>query len=179
MTIIVVAFVDGTGSFPPDEQSDRFHRALLVSCSDLFLEKLLHSICPLSKTYPQNIKINTIHPFAKNAWFLFQRDLRQLSSMATILSILGLSYQYLHWLQGLSSMVCQFRVSLEKDAKKQEQMWESQQKQATDKIYFVCSDLGGFVTLVSSSLANGVLLLVKTRSKPIDEYEDCGRPEHS
>ena len=62
--------------------------------------------------------------------------------------------------------VCQFRVSLEKDAKKQEQMWESQQKQATDKIYFVCSDLGGFVTLVSSSLANGVLLLVKTRSKP-------------
>ncbi|KAF2576242.1 hypothetical protein F2Q70_00004220 [Brassica cretica] len=47
--------------------------------------------------------------------------------------------------------VCQFRVSLEKDAKKQEQMWESQQKQATDKIYFVCSDLGGFVTLISDN----------------------------
>lgn len=38
----------------------------------------------------------------------------------------------------------QLRVSLVKDAKKQEEMWERQHEQAADKIYFMCSDLGGF-----------------------------------
>ncbi|KAL0645908.1 hypothetical protein Bca4012_044199 [Brassica carinata] len=73
--------------------------------------------------------------------------------MATILSILGSSYQYLHRLQGLSSMVCQLRVSWVKDAKKQEQMWESQHEQAADKIYFMCSDLGGFFLKIAQLLA--------------------------
>lgn len=38
----------------------------------------------------------------------------------------------------------QLRVSLVKDAKKQEQMWERQHEVAADKIYAMCSDLGGF-----------------------------------
>lgn len=31
-----------------------------------------------------------------------------------------------------------------KDTEKQEEMWERQHEQAADKIYFMCSDLGGF-----------------------------------
>ncbi|RIA05739.1 hypothetical protein BRARA_K01725 [Brassica rapa] len=49
--------------------------------------------------------------------------------------------------------VCQLRVSLLKDAKKQEQMWESQHEQAADKIYFMCSDLGGFFLKIAQLLA--------------------------
>ncbi|XP_057416631.1 protein ACTIVITY OF BC1 COMPLEX KINASE 8, chloroplastic-like [Lotus japonicus] len=40
--------------------------------------------------------------------------------------------------------VFQVRVNFEKDAQKQEAMWERQHELAADKIYAMCSDLGGF-----------------------------------
>ncbi|XP_010555529.1 PREDICTED: uncharacterized protein LOC104825002 isoform X1 [Tarenaya hassleriana] len=40
--------------------------------------------------------------------------------------------------------VFQLRVSLVKDAKKQEELWERQHEFAAEKIYAMCSDLGGF-----------------------------------
>ncbi|KAK8482842.1 hypothetical protein V6N13_095959 [Hibiscus sabdariffa] len=40
--------------------------------------------------------------------------------------------------------VFQLRVSFVKDAKKQEALWEKQHELAADKIYSMCSDLGGF-----------------------------------
>lgn len=42
------------------------------------------------------------------------------------------------------SKVFQVRASLEKDVKKQEVMWEKQHEVAADKIYNMCSELGGF-----------------------------------
>lgn len=38
----------------------------------------------------------------------------------------------------------QVRVSFEKDMRKQEAMWERQHELAAEKIYAMCSDLGGF-----------------------------------
>lgn len=38
----------------------------------------------------------------------------------------------------------QLRVSFEKDVKKQEAMWERQHEVAAEKIYNMCTDLGGF-----------------------------------
>ncbi|MED6108564.1 hypothetical protein PIB30_025387 [Stylosanthes scabra] len=40
--------------------------------------------------------------------------------------------------------VFQVRVSFEKDVKKQEEMWEKQHQVAADKIYDMCTNLGGF-----------------------------------
>ncbi|KAL4341759.1 hypothetical protein GQ457_08G037270 [Hibiscus cannabinus] len=40
--------------------------------------------------------------------------------------------------------VFQLRVSFVKDAKKQEALWEKQHELAADKLYSMCSDLGGF-----------------------------------
>ncbi|XP_042498735.1 aarF domain-containing protein kinase 1-like isoform X2 [Macadamia integrifolia] len=40
--------------------------------------------------------------------------------------------------------VFQFRVTLVKDTKKMEAMWESQHELAAEKIYSLCSELGGF-----------------------------------
>ncbi|KAK9734095.1 hypothetical protein RND81_04G114800 [Saponaria officinalis] len=45
--------------------------------------------------------------------------------------------------------VFQVRVSLVKDAKKQEEMWERQHEFAADKIYNMCSELGGFFLKVA------------------------------
>ncbi|CAN6706428.1 unnamed protein product [Malus baccata var. baccata] len=45
--------------------------------------------------------------------------------------------------------VFQLRVSLVKDAKKQEEMWERQHEFAAEKIYAMCSDLGGFFLKVA------------------------------
>ncbi|XP_074287861.1 uncharacterized protein LOC141613019 isoform X1 [Silene latifolia] len=45
--------------------------------------------------------------------------------------------------------VFQVRVSLVKDAKKQEEMWERQHELAADKIYNMCSELGGFFLKVA------------------------------
>lgn len=36
------------------------------------------------------------------------------------------------------------RVNFEKDVQKQEAMWERQHELAADKIFSMCSDLGGF-----------------------------------
>lgn len=38
----------------------------------------------------------------------------------------------------------QVRVVFEKDVQKQEAMWERQHEVAAEKIYSMCSDLGGF-----------------------------------
>lgn len=38
----------------------------------------------------------------------------------------------------------QVRVVFEKDVQKQEAMWERQHELAAEKIYSMCSDLGGF-----------------------------------
>lgn len=38
----------------------------------------------------------------------------------------------------------QLRVNFEKDAQRQEAMWERQHELAADKIFAMCSDLGGF-----------------------------------
>jgi aarF domain-containing kinase len=40
--------------------------------------------------------------------------------------------------------VFQLRVNFVKDAQKQEAMWERQHELAADKIFSMCSDLGGF-----------------------------------
>jgi len=40
--------------------------------------------------------------------------------------------------------VFQVRVSFVKDAKKREEMWERQHELAAEKIYNMCSELGGF-----------------------------------
>lgn len=45
--------------------------------------------------------------------------------------------------------VFQVRASLEKDVKKQEVMWEKQHEVAADKIYSMCSELGGFFLKVA------------------------------
>ncbi|XP_062029369.1 uncharacterized protein LOC133745328 [Rosa rugosa] len=45
--------------------------------------------------------------------------------------------------------VFQLRVSFVKDAKKQEEMWERQHEVAADKIYAMCSDMGGFFLKVA------------------------------
>lgn len=44
----------------------------------------------------------------------------------------------------------QLRVIFEKDAQKQEAMWERQHEISADKIYNMCSDLGGFFLKVYS-----------------------------
>lgn len=53
----------------------------------------------------------------------------------------------------------QLRVSLVKDTKKQEEMWERQHEQAADKIYFMCSDLGGFFLKVLKNVVKCLDLL--------------------
>ncbi|KAJ4712514.1 Protein kinase superfamily protein [Melia azedarach] len=45
--------------------------------------------------------------------------------------------------------VFQVRVSLVKDVEKQEAMWERQHERAAEKIYAMCSDLGGFFLKVA------------------------------
>ncbi|KAK9726753.1 hypothetical protein RND81_05G235000 [Saponaria officinalis] len=45
--------------------------------------------------------------------------------------------------------VFQVRVSLVKDAKKKEEMWEKQHEFAADKIYNMCAELGGFFLKVA------------------------------
>ncbi|XP_062116033.1 uncharacterized protein LOC133830128 [Humulus lupulus] len=45
--------------------------------------------------------------------------------------------------------VFQVRVSLVKDARKQEEMWERQHEFAAEKIYSMCADLGGFFLKVA------------------------------
>ncbi|KAG9446405.1 hypothetical protein H6P81_012533 [Aristolochia fimbriata] len=45
--------------------------------------------------------------------------------------------------------ICQFRVRLVKGAQKQEAMWEAQHELAADKIYSLCSELGGFFLKVA------------------------------
>ncbi|KAL5543979.1 hypothetical protein UlMin_007763 [Ulmus minor] len=45
--------------------------------------------------------------------------------------------------------VFQLRVSLVKDGQKREEMWERQHEHAADKIYAMCSDLGGFFLKVA------------------------------
>ncbi|KAK4436920.1 protein ACTIVITY OF BC1 COMPLEX kinase, chloroplastic [Sesamum alatum] len=45
--------------------------------------------------------------------------------------------------------VFQVRVNFEKDAEKREAMWEKQHEVAADKIYNMCSDLGGFFLKVA------------------------------
>lgn len=40
--------------------------------------------------------------------------------------------------------VLQLRVKFEKDAEKQETMWENQHEHAAEKIYAMCSEMGGF-----------------------------------
>ncbi|KAL2243002.1 uncharacterized protein LOC105158019 [Sesamum indicum] len=45
--------------------------------------------------------------------------------------------------------VFQVRVNFEKDAQKREAMWEKQHEVAADKIYNMCSDLGGFFLKVA------------------------------
>ncbi len=46
--------------------------------------------------------------------------------------------------------VFQLRVSFVKDVKRQEEMWERQHEVAAEKIYAMCSDMGGFFLKVSS-----------------------------
>lgn len=41
------------------------------------------------------------------------------------------------------------RVNFERDAQKQEAMWERQHEIAADKIFAMCSDLGGFFLKVA------------------------------
>lgn len=50
----------------------------------------------------------------------------------------------------MSYQAFQLRVTFEKDAQKQEAMWERQHKIAADKIYNMCSDMGGFFLKVYS-----------------------------
>uniref|UniRef100_A0A7C8Z649 ABC1 atypical kinase-like domain-containing protein n=2 Tax=Opuntia streptacantha TaxID=393608 RepID=A0A7C8Z649_OPUST len=45
--------------------------------------------------------------------------------------------------------VFQVRVSFEKDAKKQEEMWERQHEIAAEKVYNMCTELGGFFLKVA------------------------------
>lgn len=60
-------------------------------------------------------------------------------------TIFSINFEFLVWLLCFAWIqVFQLRVSLVKDKKKQEEMWERQHEQAADKIYFMCSDLGGF-----------------------------------
>ena len=46
--------------------------------------------------------------------------------------------------------VFQLRVSFVKDAKRQEEMWERQHEVAAEKIYAMCSDMGGFFLKVGA-----------------------------
>jgi hypothetical protein len=49
------------------------------------------------------------------------------------------------------TQVCQLRAALVKDAEKREAMWERQHDLAADKMYSLCSELGGLFLKVSSS----------------------------
>ncbi|XP_070044387.1 uncharacterized protein [Nicotiana tomentosiformis] len=51
--------------------------------------------------------------------------------------------------------VFQLRVGFEKDVQKQEAMWERQHEFAADKIYNMCSDLGGFFLKVHRARLKG------------------------
>ncbi|KAK9090214.1 hypothetical protein Sjap_023391 [Stephania japonica] len=48
--------------------------------------------------------------------------------------------------------VFQIRVNFVKDGKRQEELWERQHEHAADKIYSMCSDLGGFFLKVAQIL---------------------------
>ncbi|KAF8399848.1 hypothetical protein HHK36_015719 [Tetracentron sinense] len=48
--------------------------------------------------------------------------------------------------------VFQFRVNFVKDAKKQEEMWDIQHEVAAEKLYSLCSELGGFFLKVAQIL---------------------------
>ncbi|KAK9113534.1 hypothetical protein Syun_020331 [Stephania yunnanensis] len=48
--------------------------------------------------------------------------------------------------------VFQLRVNFVKDVKRQEELWERQHEHAADKIYSMCSDLGGFFLKVAQIL---------------------------
>ena len=48
------------------------------------------------------------------------------------------------WIHLLNSQVFQVRVNFERDVQKREAMWERQHELAADKIYSMCTDLGGF-----------------------------------
>ncbi|XP_028765059.1 uncharacterized protein slr0889 isoform X1 [Neltuma alba] len=61
------------------------------------------------------------------------------------------SYQF--WVRAIDIYtgykVFQLKVSFEKDAQKQEALWEKQHELAADKIYCMCADLGGFFLKVA------------------------------
>ena len=48
----------------------------------------------------------------------------------------------------------QVRVSFVKDVQKQEAMWERQHEVAAEKIYSMCSDLGGFFLKVYETFSS-------------------------
>jgi hypothetical protein len=56
-------------------------------------------------------------------------------------------------LHSLLSQVFQLRVNFVKDVQKQEAMWERQHEIAADKIFSMCSDLGGFFLKVFLDLS--------------------------
>lgn len=49
----------------------------------------------------------------------------------------------------LHYQVFQLRVNFEKDVEKAEAMWERQHEHAAEKVYSMCSDMGGFFLKVS------------------------------
>lgn len=55
----------------------------------------------------------------------------------------------------------QLKVNFEKDAAKRETMWEKQHEFAADKIYNMCTDLGGFFFKVLIQLIPFYLLQFK------------------
>ncbi|KAL9326590.1 hypothetical protein ACSQ67_007235 [Phaseolus vulgaris] len=55
-----------------------------------------------------------------------------------------LSFQLRPWQRSFQFWVFQVRVNFVKDVQKQEAMWERQHELAADKIFALCSDLGGF-----------------------------------
>ncbi|PON85296.1 UbiB domain containing protein [Trema orientale] len=53
------------------------------------------------------------------------------------------------WQRSFQFWVFQLRVSLVKDVRKKEEMWERQHEFAAEKIYSMCADLGGFFLKVA------------------------------
>nr|XP_016489287.1 PREDICTED: uncharacterized protein slr0889-like [Nicotiana tabacum] len=83
---------------------------------------------------------------------LFHFDLKEFQEkVSTQLRPLQRSFQF--WVRAADIYtgykVFQVRASLEKDVQKQEVMWEKQHAVAADKIYNMCSDLGGFFLKVA------------------------------
>lgn len=102
------------------------------------------------------------------------RHLRRLQgNFSSDVIIVGFCYAHMNDLGVVGGrQVCQGRVRFVKSVDKQEAMWEAQHELAAEKVYSLCSELGGFflkvlVPFVSSNVT--VVVVIDSWSKGLDK----------